>query len=42
MSDLSIRPYRTTTNLEVIEFYRSLGFKIDEVTSMGKRLEVDG
>ena len=30
-----------STNLQVIEFYQSLGFKIDEVTSMGKRLEVD-
>jgi len=30
-----------STNLPVIEFYRSLGFKIDDVTSMGKRLEVD-
>lgn len=30
-----------STNLQVIEFYKSLGFKIDEVTSMGKRLEVD-
>jgi len=30
-----------STNTQVIEFYRSLGFKVDEVTSMGKRLEVD-
>lgn len=30
-----------TTNLQVIEFYKSIGFKIDEVASMGKRLEVD-
>jgi ribosomal protein S18 acetylase RimI-like enzyme len=30
-----------STNLQVIEFYKSLGFKIDEVTSMGKRLEID-
>ena len=30
-----------STNLQVIEFYKSMGFKIDEVTSMGKRLEVD-
>ena len=28
-----------STNTQVIEFYRSLGFKVDEVTSMGKRLE---
>jgi len=30
-----------STNLQVIEFYKSIGFKIDEVTSMGKRLEPD-
>jgi len=30
-----------STNLQVIEFYKSLGFKIDEVTGMGKRLESD-
>jgi ribosomal protein S18 acetylase RimI-like enzyme len=30
-----------STNLEVIAFYESLGFKIDAVTSLGKRLEVD-
>jgi ribosomal protein S18 acetylase RimI-like enzyme len=30
-----------STNLQVIEFYQSIGFKIDEVSSMGKRLEVD-
>jgi ribosomal protein S18 acetylase RimI-like enzyme len=35
--NLQIRP----TNLQVIEFYKSLGFKIDEVASMGKRLESD-
>jgi ribosomal protein S18 acetylase RimI-like enzyme len=29
------------TNLEVIAFYESIGFKIDEVASMGKRLEID-
>jgi ribosomal protein S18 acetylase RimI-like enzyme len=28
-------------NTEVIEFYRSLGFKVDDVISMGKRLEPD-
>src|ERR1700728_3041424 len=27
-----------TTNKDVIEFYRKLGFSIDEVVSMGKRL----
>jgi ribosomal protein S18 acetylase RimI-like enzyme len=30
-----------STNLQVIEFYKSIGFKVDEVASMGKRLEVD-
>lgn len=30
------------TNLTVIRFYESLGFKVDAVTSMGKRLEPDG
>lgn len=30
-----------STNLQVIEFYKNIGFKIDEVTSMGKRLEAD-
>jgi len=30
-----------STNLQVIAFYESLGFKIDAVTSLGKRLEVD-
>jgi ribosomal protein S18 acetylase RimI-like enzyme len=30
-----------TTNAQVIAFYESLGFKIDAVTSLGKRLEVD-
>jgi len=30
-----------STNLQVIEFYKTLGFKIDAVTSMGKRLESD-
>ena len=27
-----------TSNLGVIEFYKSLGFKVDDVVSMGKRL----
>ena len=31
-----------TTNLKVIEFYRSIGFVQDEVISLGKRLEHDG
>jgi ribosomal protein S18 acetylase RimI-like enzyme len=30
-----------TSNQKVIEFYKSIGFKIDEVVSMGKRLEPD-
>jgi len=30
-----------STNLQVIDFYKSIGFKIDEVTSMGKQLEID-
>jgi ribosomal protein S18 acetylase RimI-like enzyme len=30
-----------STNHEVIEFYRRLGFSVDEVLSMGKRLVVD-
>jgi ribosomal protein S18 acetylase RimI-like enzyme len=30
-----------SSNLQVIAFYESLGFKIDTVTSLGKRLEVD-
>jgi ribosomal protein S18 acetylase RimI-like enzyme len=29
------------TNRGVIEFYRKIGFKVDEVVSMGKRLEAD-
>ena len=30
-----------TGNTEVIEFYRRIGFKPDDVVSMGKRLEAD-
>lgn len=30
-----------SSNAAVIEFYRRLGYKIDEVVSMGKRLESD-
>ena len=30
-----------STNQAVIAFYRAIGFTIDEVTSMGKRLEQD-
>jgi len=29
------------SNKGVIEFYRNIGFKVDEVVSMGKRLELD-
>lgn len=28
-------------NLEVIDFYRSIGFELDDVVSLGKRLELD-
>ncbi|HPA20060.1 MAG TPA: GNAT family acetyltransferase [Verrucomicrobiae bacterium] len=30
-----------SSNRQVIEFYKSIGFKIDSVVSMGKRLEPD-
>jgi ribosomal protein S18 acetylase RimI-like enzyme len=30
-----------TSNQKVVEFYKSIGFKIDDVISMGKRLESD-
>jgi ribosomal protein S18 acetylase RimI-like enzyme len=30
-----------TSNTGVIAFYKSIGFAIDDVTSMGKRLEFD-
>jgi ribosomal protein S18 acetylase RimI-like enzyme len=30
-----------TSNAEVIEFYRRLGYAVDEVVSLGKRLEPD-
>ena len=30
-----------STNLEVINFYKSIGYKIDAVTSLGKRLDPD-
>ena len=30
-----------TANAQVIEFYKSIGFKIDDVVSMGKRMETD-
>jgi ribosomal protein S18 acetylase RimI-like enzyme len=30
-----------TSNREVIEFYRRLGYSVDDVVSMGKRLERD-
>jgi ribosomal protein S18 acetylase RimI-like enzyme len=31
-----------TTNQKVIDFYRRLGYALDEVVSLGKRLEHDG
>ena len=31
-----------STNSKVIAFYKSIGFKLDDVVSMGKRLEQDG
>ncbi len=31
-----------TSNRDVIEFYRRLGYEADDVVSMGKRLEHDG
>ena len=30
-----------TGNQDVIEFYKNVGFKLDDVVSMGKRLEAD-
>ncbi len=30
-----------TGNQQVIDFYKSVGFQLDDVVSMGKRLEVD-
>jgi ribosomal protein S18 acetylase RimI-like enzyme len=30
-----------TANAQVIEFYKTIGFQIDDVVSMGKRLETD-
>lgn len=30
-----------STNTEVIEFYRTIGFRVDDVVSMGKRLRAD-
>ena len=29
------------TNTEVIAFYKSIGYRVDDVVSMGKRLEAD-
>jgi ribosomal protein S18 acetylase RimI-like enzyme len=31
-----------TSNVEAIEFYRRIGFALDDVVSLGKRLEPDG
>ena len=30
-----------TTNLDVINFYKAIGYKVDAITNMGKRLEPD-
>ena len=30
-----------TSNPDAVEFYRRLGYRVDEVVSLGKRLEVD-
>jgi ribosomal protein S18 acetylase RimI-like enzyme len=30
-----------STNQEVISFYRAIGFTVDDVISMGKRLQAD-
>jgi ribosomal protein S18 acetylase RimI-like enzyme len=30
-----------TSNPDVIEFYRRIGYSVDDVVSMGKRLEID-
>ena len=30
-----------TTNSDVISFYKAIGYKIDDVVSLGKRLEID-
>lgn len=30
-----------TGNLQVIEFYKAIGFQLDDVVSLGKRLEAD-
>ncbi|MBX7246913.1 MAG: hypothetical protein K1X53_15560 [Candidatus Sumerlaeaceae bacterium] len=31
-----------TSNKDVIEFYKCIGYSVDDVFSMGKRLEEDG
>jgi hypothetical protein len=31
-----------TSNADAIEFYRRIGFAMDDVVSLGKRLEHDG
>ena len=36
-----INPQIRTTNPEVIKCYESIGFKVDQILSMGKRLEKD-
>ena len=37
-----IHPELDSSNRGVIEFYRRIGFKDDDVLSLGKRLEEDG
>ena len=36
-----INPQIRTTNAEVVAFYRAVGYSIDPVVSMGKRLTFD-
>ena len=31
-----------STNAAVLDFYRSLGFEVEEIVNLGKRLEHDG
>ena len=31
-----------TDNIEAVKFYKNIGYKMDEVVSMGKRLVEDG
>jgi ribosomal protein S18 acetylase RimI-like enzyme len=36
-----INPQVRSTNTGVIEFYKRIGFSVDDVVSLGKRLEPD-